>query len=101
VSEWSSFRGSGYPIPPFGYTFSTPGAIGQNSLVNNVLLADIATLEVNAANEGLLPSGVCEAVFRSASPKLVDACQKLAPCPTGEALITAGFLLSEKTLLML
>ena len=53
---------------------------------------------VNAANEGLLAGGgVCGAIFRAAgAEELAGACQKQAPCPTGEARITPGFLLPAK-----
>ena len=62
------------------------------------LIADITRLEVdaivNAANEGLAAGGgVCGAIFRAAGLGLAEACQKHAPCPTGEARITPGFLL--------
>ncbi len=65
------------------------------------LVADITKLQVdaivNAANEGLAAGGgVCGAIFRAAGPELVGACQRQAPCPTGEARITPGFLLSAK-----
>lgn len=65
------------------------------------LVADITTLEgdavVNAANEHLAQGGgVCGAIFRAAGLELAGACQKLAPCPTGQARITPGFLLPAK-----
>jgi O-acetyl-ADP-ribose deacetylase (regulator of RNase III) len=48
---------------------------------------------VNAANTQLqMGGGVCGAIFRAAGPaKLQDACNKLAPIKTGEAVITDGF----------
>lgn len=48
---------------------------------------------VNAANTQLqMGGGVCGAIFRAAGPaKLQDACDKLAPIKTGEAVITDGF----------
>ena len=75
--------------------------MGSSEPQLTALIADITTLEVvaivNAANEGLLAGGgVCGAIFRAAGPKLVEACQKLAPCPTGEARITPGFSLPAK-----
>ena len=75
--------------------------MGSSEPQLTALIADITTLEVNAvvnaANEGLLVGGgVCGAIFRAAGPKLVEASQKLAPCPTGEARITPGFLLPAK-----
>jgi O-acetyl-ADP-ribose deacetylase (regulator of RNase III) len=47
---------------------------------------------VNAANEDLVAGGgVCGAIFRAAGPGLQGACDKVAPCPTGEARITPAF----------
>ena len=66
------------------------------------LNADITTLKVdaivNAANTGLLAGGgVCGAIFRAAGYReLQEACNKLAPIQTGEAVITPGFNLSAK-----
>ena len=69
--------------------------------VLTALVADITSLEldaiVNAANEHLAQGGgVCGAIFRAAGIELAGACQKLAPCPTGQARITPGFLLPAK-----
>ena len=47
---------------------------------------------VNAANEGLAAGGgVCGAIFRAAGPGLQVACDKVAPCPAGEARMTPAF----------
>ena len=48
---------------------------------------------VNAANTELqMGGGVCGAIFRAAGAKeLQEACDKLAPIKTGEAVITPGF----------
>lgn len=53
---------------------------------------------VNAANEGLREgSGVCGAIFRKAgSTELTRACRAIGHCPTGGAVITAGFRLPAK-----
>lgn len=52
---------------------------------------------VNAANEGLAPGGgVCGAIHRAAGPALARACAAIGRCPTGEAVITAGFDLPAK-----
>lgn len=74
-------------------------ALGSCQL--QALVADITTLDVdaivNAANEHLAQGGgVCGAIFRAAGTGLQDACRKLAPCSTGEARITPGFLLPAK-----
>lgn len=47
---------------------------------------------VNAANELLIGGGgVDGAIHAAAGPELVDASQKLAPCPAGNARLTPGF----------
>jgi O-acetyl-ADP-ribose deacetylase (regulator of RNase III) len=53
---------------------------------------------VNAANTGLsMGGGVCGAIFAAAgAAELQEACGKLAPVGTGEAVITPGFRLPAK-----
>lgn len=48
---------------------------------------------VNAANTELrMGSGVCGAIFHAAGEeKMTEACQKLSPIRTGEAVMTDGF----------
>lgn len=68
----------------------------------NIIQGDITAIKVdaivNAANEDLAPGGgVCGAIFAAAGMKeLMDACQRLRPCPPGQAVITPGFKLSAK-----
>lgn len=63
----------------------------------SIVRSDIARLDVdavvNAANEGLLAGGgVCGAIFSAAGHKrLQAACCRIAPCPTGSAMVTRGF----------
>ena len=66
-----------------------------------IIVADITTLDVdaivNAANSPLHGgSGVDGAIHRAAGPELVKASMRLAPCPTGEAVITPGFELTAR-----
>ena len=68
----------------------------------SIVRSDIACLEVdavvNAANEGLIAGGgVCGAIFSAAGyEQLQAACRKIAPCPTGGAVVTRGFDLSAR-----
>jgi O-acetyl-ADP-ribose deacetylase len=66
-----------------------------------VLRADITTLDVdaivNAANSALAGGGgVDGAIHRAAGPELVRASRALAPCPSGDAVITPGFRLRAR-----
>lgn len=67
-----------------------------------IVQQDITKLKVdaivNAANTQLkMGGGVCGAIFRAAgASKLQEACNKLAPIKTGEAVITPGFNLPAK-----
>ncbi|MCS6981537.1 MAG: macro domain-containing protein [Flavobacteriales bacterium] len=69
--------------------------------VVRIIQGDITKLNadaiVNAANSQLLPGGgVSGSIHRAAGPELAKACQKVAPCPPGEARITPGFQLPAK-----
>lgn len=63
----------------------------------NIVRNDITTMPVdaivNAANTSLMMgSGVCGAIFRAAGvAPMQKACARLAPVPTGKAVITPGF----------
>ena len=57
---------------------------------------------VNAANSSLQEGGgVCGAIFQKAgSENLRDACSKIGECPTGSAVITPGFNLQSKYIIL-
>lgn len=70
-------------------------------MATEVLQGDITAVDVdavvNAANEGLRRGGgVCGAIFAAAGPGLAEACERQAPCPTGEAVATPGFALPAR-----
>ena len=68
-----------------------------------ILIGDLVALPfrvgavVNAANEDLAAGGgVCGAVFRAAGSGLQSACDKVAPCPAGEARMTPAFAINAE-----
>ena len=68
-----------------------------------ILIGDLVALPfrvgavVNAANTKLLTGGgVCGVIFRAAGPDLQSACDKVAPCPIGEARITPAFAINAE-----
>jgi O-acetyl-ADP-ribose deacetylase (regulator of RNase III) len=68
-----------------------------NIIRNDITKMDVDAI-VNAANTDLkMGGGVCGAIFKAAgASQLQDACNKLAPIQTGEAVITPGFRLTSK-----
>ncbi len=67
-----------------------------------VVNGDVTVMDVdavvNAANEQLARGGgVCGAIFAAADdPRLEEECRKLAPCPTGSAVVTGAYNMQAK-----
>jgi O-acetyl-ADP-ribose deacetylase (regulator of RNase III) len=76
---------------------SVQGVVPRLEAVQGDLTQESADAIVNAANSALgAGGGVCGAIFRAAGPGLAEACDALAPCPTGDARATPGFALAAR-----
>ena len=73
--------------------FSSPAMAGTIEIHKNDITKLKTDAVVNAANSGLRAGGgVCGAIFRAAGvDQLQAACDKIGHCPTGSAVITPAF----------